>query len=581
LRLVLLLATAPLLACAAQQGAAPGESPRTAPAAPAAPGAPLPLQYAARPTSSAITAADLMARLYPFADDSMQGRETGTAGNVKGTAYLAAEARRLGLQPAGENGTYFQTLPYRRRTTDSASTVRVGGATLAHGADFFAVGFRAARQLAAPVVFGGTLGDPARMISADQGAGKVVVYQVPLTPAALRRLQGASPAPRAAAIVFVGLDQFFPILRQQTSGEFVDDSAKMAEARQAPPALFVTRDAGARFFGAPLDGLAAGAPGRAADLDVRIAVTPTAYPARNVVAVLPGSDPALRGQYVAVGAHNDHVGTERQAVDHDSLRIFNRIVRPQGADDEGKVPTPAEVARVNAELAAWRAAHPGTARRDSVYNGADDDGSGSVTVLEVAERLAGMRVKPRRSVLFVWHTGEEKGLLGSEWFTDHPTVPRDAIVAQLNLDMVGRGAATDVTGESKDGQPFRGGPDYVQLVGSRRLSTELGDLIEAVNRDARHGLAFDYRMDADGHPQNIYCRSDHYSYARFGIPVVFFTTGGHADYHQVTDEAQYVDYARMARVGNLVADVAVRVADLDHRVVVDKPKPEPGASCRQ
>jgi Zn-dependent M28 family amino/carboxypeptidase len=142
-----------------------------------------------------------------------------------------------------------------------------------------------------------------------------------------------------------------------------------------------------------------------------------------------------------------------------------------------------------------------------------------VTVLEIAERLAAMPAKPKRSVLFVWHTGEEKGLLGSAWYTEHPTVPRDSVVAQLNLDMVGRGAATDVTGETRDGQPVRGGPDYVQLVGSRRLSTELGDLVESVNRDGRLGLAFDYSMDANGHPMNIYCRSDHYSYARYGIPV--------------------------------------------------------------
>ena len=179
------------------------------------------------------------------------------------------------------------------------------------------------------------------------------------------------------------------------------------------------------------------------------------------------------------------------------------------------------------------------------------------------------------------HTGEEKGLWGSEWFTDHPTVPRDSIVAQLNMDMVGRGAATDVTGSAKEGGDLHGGPGYVQLVGSRRLSTELGDLIEDVNKTNKLGLAFDYAIDANGHPQNIYCRSDHYEYARYGIPVVFFTTGGHADYHQVTDEPQYIDYARMAQIATLVHDSAIRVANLDHRIVVDKPKPDPTGRCVQ
>jgi hypothetical protein len=154
-------------------------------------------------------------------------------------------------------------------------------------------------------------------------------------------------------------------------------------------------------------------------------------------------------------------------------------------------------------------------------------------------------------------------------------------VAQLNMDMVGRGAATDITGEKKEGGLTRGGPGYVQLVGSRRLSTELGDLIEEVNRSGKLGLNFDYSMDANGHPQNIYCRSDHYEYARYGIPIVFLTTGGHADYHQVTDEPQYIDYNRMARVAALVHDAAWTLANLDHRVVVDKPKPDPHGACVQ
>ena len=121
-------------------------------------------------------------------------------------------------------------------------------------------------------------------------------------------------------------------------------------------------------------------------------------------------------------------------------------------------------------------------------------------------------------------------------------MPRDSIVAQLNMDMVGRGAASDVTGETKDGGLLHGGPGYLQLVGSRRLSTELGDLVEQVNKRATPASPSTTRMDANGHPQNIYCRSDHYEYARYGIPIVFFTTGGHADYHQVTDEPQYIDY---------------------------------------
>ena len=185
-------------------------------------------------------------------------------------------------------------------------------------------------------------------------------------------------------------------------------------------------------------------------------------------------------------------------------------------------------------------------------------------------------------MLFIWQTGEEKGLWGSQWFTNHPTVPRDSIVADLNLDMVGRGAATDVTGKNKDNKELFGAENYLQLVGSRRLSTELGDMAEQVSASEPMPFNFDYAMDANGHPQNIYCRSDHANYARYGIPVIFFTTGGHADYHQVTDEAEYIQYEHMARVDKLVYDLALKVADLDHRVAVDKPKPDsPFGRCQQ
>ncbi len=183
---------------------------------------------------------------------------------------------------------------------------------------------------------------------------------------------------------------------------------------------------------------------------------------------------------------------------------------------------------------------------------------------------------------------------GSGYFMDNPTIPRDSIVAQLNIDMVGRGAATDITGQAKGptdstgrvtgpGAVLHGGDHYVQLVGSRRLSTELGDLVEKVNTDKKHGFIFDYNIDADGHQQNIYCRSDHWSYGKWGVPVVFFTTGGHADYHQVTDEPQYIRYESMARIDNLIFDIAVAAANLDHRIVVDHPKPSPApaTSCKQ
>lgn len=380
-----------------------------------------PAQTAVSPgrTIGDITASDLRTRLYIYADDSMMGREAGTIGDLKATAYIAAEARRMGLEPAGDNGTYFQDI------------------------------------------------------------------------------QGAA----------------------------------------------------SRFAGGP--------PGTQ----------------RNVVAILRGSDPDLRDEYVAIGAHNDHIGVRATAVDHDSLRAYNNELARLGAPVWGRRSRARRdslrsVIHINVD--SLHRIRP--ARRDSINNGADDDGSGTVTVLEIAENLVNAPVKPKRSILFVWHTAEEKGLLGSKWFTDHPTVPREKIVAQLNMDMVGRGSAADITG---------GGPDYLQLVGSRRVSSELGDIVEKVNAERVRPFKFDYQYDANGHPERIYCRSDHYEYARYGIPITFFTTGLHADYHQVTDEAQYIDYEHMMRVADFVRDIAVTVANLDHRLKVDKPVGDPGAACVQ
>ncbi len=535
--------------------------------------APLPLKLKARPTSAAISPADLMSRLYVFADDSMMGREAGTIGHMKGTAYIAAEAKKLGLVPAGDNGTYFQDVPFISRRLDPATTLTVDGASLAANADFVANPFRGAgaRHLdGVAVVYGGVLTDTT--LTAAQAEGKLVVFngegvtgRLTINP----RLAGA------AAVAVVGGAQLGP--QQLASGRTASMTLKpAANAPLVPVTLLLTHAAGESLLGAPLAGLATGTAGRTVHGDLRY--IETAAPTRNVVAILPGADPRLKGEYVAIGAHSDHIGYRAAgAVDHDSLHAFGRArwfasENPSGArlTSEQQASLRDRLAAIHINYDSLHAAHP--ARRDSINNGADDDGSGTVTVLEIAEAYAKGKLKPKRSILFVWHTGEEKGLLGSRYFTDNPTVPRDSIVAQINIDMVGRGAATDLAA---------GGGDYLQLVGSRRLSTELGDLTETVNKELKAPFRFDYAFDANGHPDNIYCRSDHYNYARYGIPVVFLTTGLHGDYHQVTDEPQYIDYPHMARIGQFVSTLLGRVANLDHRPVVDKPKPDPTGSCRQ
>ena len=553
-----------------------------APASLSAQTAPLPLKHQPAPTSPEITAADLMTRLYIYADDSMMGRRGGTPYNLKATDYIAAEARAMGLVPAGDSGTYFQTMPLVRESIDTNSTLVVAGTTLKLLDDFLPRRLRGGpiRSLdGAAVVFGGAL-DGTDTLAAEVVRGALVVVALPRVagPNARGQFTGALNRFRGAAgIALPGLERVPPQFRSALRQPSLTMGGTGADS--SPLFLQVTTAAAAQLLGASLESAKVGATGRT--IQAHLVFVREAAPARNVVAVVPGRDTALRGEFVAIGAHNDHIGFNTTPVDHDSMRIWNHVVRPEGADDGGKQATPAQQAAVDSLFATWRAAHPGTSRKDSIDNGADDDGSGTVSVLEIAQKIASLGVKPKRSILFVWHTGEELGLLGSRWFTDHPTVARDSIIAQLNIDMIGRGAAADEVGRTKEGAPIHGGPDYLQLVGSRRLSKELGDIVEAVNREGHHGLALDYSIDANGHPANIYCRSDHYSYARYGIPVVFFTTGIHSDYHQVTDEPQYIDYEHMARVASLIEDLAVHVADLDHRVVVDQPKPDPNAACRQ
>ena len=539
--------------------------------------APLPLKHTPQPTSAAITPGDLMTRLYIFADDSMEGRETGTRGHLKSTAYIANELQRLGLKPAGDNGTFFQNVPLIRRAFDEKSTITVGQTTLHGGTDFIATAATGAVPSFGPleVVFGGRAGDTTGALTPEQTRGKLLL-QFPAQRGAGRGGFGGRGGRGGGAAVTATIEEITPQALQLAIHPREGAVTLKTPPAGSPPGfltLVVTPSAAHTLLGADPQSAARGQSGQSATLNLVFNEEPA--PARNVVAIIPGSDPKLRGEYVALGAHNDHIGYSTTGpVDHDSLHVarqaqfaINGLVR---RGQQPSVEQQAQLRAVHIDFDSLRRAHP--PRLDSIRNGADDDGSGSVTLLEIAEAFADAPAKPKRSLLFVWHTGEEKGLLGSRWMTDHLPVPADSIVAQLNMDMVGRGDAWDIPGGSER---------YLQLVGSRRLSTELGDIVEQVNKTEPMPFAFDYQYDANGDPENIYCRSDHYNYARLGIPVVFFTTGLHGDYHQVTDEPEYIDYAHMARVGQLVHDVAQTVANLDHRPAVDKPKPDPNGRCQQ
>jgi hypothetical protein len=548
---------------------------------------PLPLQHAPQPTTAAISAADLMTRLYIFADDSMQGRLAGSAGDLKGTTYIAGEVARLGLLGGGDAGTYFQGIPLYRSAPLTSMRVVSGSSHFLFGRDFIPVDNSALGRVqqidGSRAVFGGTYGDTTRMIGPREGNERFVII-------AGRRDSAGRPEwvdgrreliyrfSGAAAIAITGLDAMDSVTRSQlvhTQSRVVDyppisggPAGLLMESAIAgvPAFLYISEAMAGQLLGKPLADASPGQTGGVVRGDVTF--KPELVPARNVIALIPGSDPVLKNQYIVIGAHADHIGLKVPPIDPDVVRALNTVVRPLGGERAPVLRDSEQARRITQVVDSLHKLHP--PRLDSVFNGADEGGSGAVAALEIAEAFAAAPVKPKRSILFVWHTGDEMSLAGSSYFATHPTVPRDAIVAELNLDMIGRGDVNDLAG---------GGPAYLQVVGSRRLATELGDLIDSVARAQPQPFKPDYQHDVPGDPARAFCRGDQFNYFRFGIPSVLFTTGEHRDYRQVTDEAEYVDYAKLARVTSLVFDLANDLANRDHRLIVDKPRPNSSARC--
>jgi hypothetical protein len=516
------------------------------------------------PTDSAITEKDLKTRMYVFADDSMMGRQAGREGSAKATAYIARELGRLGVTPAGDNGTYFQNMPWMARHYTATSTLTVGSRTLRWLTDWAAVpgatpskGFDGVRA-----IYGGAAGDTSKQITAQQAQGKFVVLTAG-TPVAGGAAAQAARLGGAAAVAVVDLQT----LSANSRALYVNPPAALVDPAVpavAPSAsIRLTQDAAAAILGASVDGMKAGTAGGTVGAKLDLAEAPVPQYGRNVIGIIKGSDPKFAGEYVAIGAHSDHVGYNAAPVEHDSAHaVQSALLKMQIQGAELRPLTPAQIASVKINLDSMRKLEK--PRMDSIFNGADDDGSGTVAVLEIAEAVATSPDKPRRSILFVWHTAEERGLLGSRWFTDHPTVPRDSIVAQINIDQIGRGRADEIPG---------GGSDYLAVVGSFRLSTELGREVVKVNLKQPSPFRLDYRLDDPiswpGY-NNIYGRSDHYNYARFGIPIAFFSTGLHQDYHRVTDEAQYIDFPHLTNITRYLHDLLLDLANLDKRPLVDK-----------
>jgi Peptidase family M28 len=515
----------------------------------------------------------------------MQGRRIGELGNFKTTAYIASEFKRLGLKPAGENGGYFQDLPYGALKVDStvARLIAAGGPAAA-GTEWIPAAAAAPSRIVgdanvtdANAVFAGRWGDTTTALDANAIRGKAAVFTY--APPAGRGGGGAGGGgrggfgavrdPRAAnagaALILVTGPDSAP--RGIGASAFTSRPGMRPDpAVTGTPAAAISGALAAKIFGRPVAQLSVGATGAPVSATWTNTFTPSKYAARNVIAILPGSDPARAGQFVLLSAHNDHIGMLARAVDHDSVRAYNRVMRPQGANDRTGPPTDAQQKQIDSLIAYARSIRP--PRADSVNNGADDDGSGTVVLLEVAEKFASEH--PARSIIFVSHQGEEAGLLGSRWFVEHPTIRLDSIVAAHNMDMVGKGRASDVK---------FGGPSSVQTLGSRRLSKQFGDIIDSVNATLPEPMTIDHSWDVPSNPLNRFCRSDQVNYVHANVPVTYFSTGYSIDYHEPTDEARYIDFDHMARLARFMHAVMAAIADRRVRLVISGPDPSYPA-CR-
>lgn len=541
---------------------------------------------------TAINPQELRQWLTLIASDELQGRALYSSGLGLAAAYIEEHLRGWGVKPAGDRGSYSQTVRVQgvKATSHSTVTVDVGGQTRTfadgHGVTFPKNAGAKQRLTIDRVEFAGYgLEVPGANHSDYKGKDvrkAAVVWLGPMGPRTLdagtyRRLLGARgrhAIERMGAAASIGPDPDADDEQTAANGAGTAGTAGGAgrgAGRQIPAADFTTvqrldvpvppRITAAEDF---FDFVFSRAPLKYDELKKRVAAQEPLPPfpldgvkltfnadveyeivrtqlTQNVVAIVEGSDPQLKNTYVAFGAHYDHVGYAEGEV-------------MQGPDGQRRVAAPGRVTAGQVD--------------DRIWNGADDDGSGTVGMMQLAKVFAA-GPRPKRSLLFVWHAGEERGLLGSRYFADHPTVPVSSIVAQLNIDMIGRNRDNKTT-ES----------NTVYLVGSDRISTELDVVIRGANLALPSPMTLDYEFNDPTDLEDLYTRSDHYSYAAKGIPVTFFTTGLHPDYHANTDEVSKIEFDKMTRVVQLIYETGWRLANLDRAPVRDNRGPRAGKGAR-
>ena len=432
---------------------------------------------------SAIREADIKRDLFALAGDHFRGREGGTLDELKASVWLADQIRATGMLPAGDDGTYFQWFNLQRTRLSKSSTLRIGSHEVKLNEDG-AVTAPINASINAPLVYVGT-GTPAEVAKVDV-KGKAVAVQIAGAPTdgiSYRRYvfgkfagqAGELIKAGAVAVVFIS-DAPSQALYDHWShiyerGRYSLPGAASTKVVSAPPVVWLPASAASWVQQA------------GQQLTAELKVESFLYPSVNIVAKMPGTDAQLKKEYVLFSTHQDHDG-------------------------------------VRAPVAG-----------DSIYNGADDNATGCAALLAI---MRAFKQQPaRRSALFVYQGSEERGLIGSTYFSAHPTVPQSSIVAVLNAEMMGRNA-----------------PDSAALLGSTPPHLNSSDLVKTALAANQAGPKFklDTEWDKPTHPEGWYFRSDHLPYARLGIPAVMYTSWLHVDYHTPRDEASRIDFAKLTRM---------------------------------
>jgi hypothetical protein len=477
--------------------------------------------------ANTITPDDLKKHLYIVAGPTMEGRETATEGQRKAAAYIESQFKTLGLLP-GNKENFQHGFPIYQDSLVNAA-LEVNGRRFEMNTDFL-VNLNMAHSstiFCSEVVFTGAgISDSSRNDYKNINAqGKIVLILQAPPPSSGGTSAGNRPrfnpfasmeaAQKNGAAAILMVQSNFP----RRGGPIVKGAPYLNGFRKTvfPNTYYISEEVAKAIMGADYDAakeaMKNGNPqpkSYQAEVKLDFKKNMAELLSSNVIGFLEGSD--KKDEFVFITAHYDHLG-----------------------------------------------------KRDSIiYYGADDDGSGTVSVLELAEAFAKAKAAgkgPRRSIVFMTVSGEEKGLWGSEYYSDHPLFSLNKTTVDLNIDMIGR-----IDPKRKEGDST----NYIYVVGDDKLSSDLRPISEAMNKKYTK-LELDYKYNAPKDPERIYYRSDHYNFARKGVPIIFYFNGTHNDYHRPSDTPDKINYNLMAKRAQLVFYTAWEMANRNDMLKRDIP----------